>query len=313
MNNTKIIKIPRELNNITIINVIKNLEDFFTNNDENKAELNFEKTKFVFPSGLTPLISYLRDRYQKNDKKTIVINSKKSMVDSYLRRMKFFSLLGMNDNYFFKTWSGKEKFVEPYYFSKMTDPNKVNEKSEDIIKTFTVDRHSMYYNEAIGWCISEIIDNAQNHSNSDINVAMAQKYPSGVTEFCVSDRGIGIRESMGLNNTKLALERCITKDKGIHSQGMGNGLYYTTELIKRDTSGKCSMSIWTENYILLLYSNSIPVIKETNAYWQGVNIKISMYNGISESLSKLMKQIDNVTYSYSYDEQPEYYENLFEN
>lgn len=36
---------------------------------------------------------------------------------------------------------------------------------------------------------------------------MAQKYNSGNTEFCVSDCGIGIRESMGEDNIETALRK----------------------------------------------------------------------------------------------------------
>lgn len=306
----KIIIVPKELNTISVISVIGELEEFLTNSETSTVILDFKNTSFVYPGGLTPLLSYLKDNLENNTQKHVYINSKNSYVDDYIKRMGFYSLLGLKDNYRWIKLSGHGKFQEPYYFSKDTTPEEVNKRSNNIINTFIKDRTAMYYNEAIGWCISEIIDNAQNHSNSNINVIMAQKYSnSNITEFCVSDRGIGIKASMGLSNTKLALEECITPAKGIHSTGMGNGLYYTTELIKNDQSGKCSMYIWTENKLLILHSNSVPVVKSVNAYWQGVNITISMYNGISESLTKLM----NGQYSFSYENMPEYYENLFEN
>ena len=116
-----------------------------------------------------------------------------------------------------------------------------------------------------------------------------------------------------MDNIKEALEKCVTRAKGINSEGRGNGLFYTTELIKNDTSGKCSMTIWSENYMLTLYSGMQPQVKEVEGFWQGVNITISMYNGISSSIKELMKNIDDYDYSYTYEEQPEYYENLFEN
>lgn len=308
--NRKIINIPRELNAITVVSVIKELNNFLSQNATNTAELNFLNTRFAYPSGLTPLLAYLKEYKLKNDNKTcIVLNSKGSNVDGYIRRMGFYSVLGLKDDYHWFKWSGVGRFQEPYFFTKDTSPDVVTEKSDNIIQTFIKDRYAMNYNEAIGWCINEIVDNAHNHSNSDFSVIMAQRYNDGITEFCVADRGIGIKESMGLNNTRLALETCITREKGIASTGMGNGLYYTTELIKRDTSGKCSMTIWTENQMLLLYSNSNPTVKDVDAYWQGVNISISMYNGISESLTELM----NGQYSFSYENMPDYYEKLFEN
>ncbi|MBR2525058.1 hypothetical protein IKE67_01190 [bacterium] len=310
LTNYKIINIPKELNGISVVSVIKELNDFLKQNEINTAELNFVNTNFAYPSGLTPLLAYLSEYKKNNNYKTcIVINSKGSRIDNYIRRMGFYSLLGLKDNYPWLKWSGNGRFQEPYFFMKDTSPNDVTQKSDNIIKTFIKDRNARNYNEAIGWCINEIVDNAHNHSKSDYNVIMAQKYSDGITEFCVADRGIGIKQSMGLDDTKNALEQCITRQKGVSSTGMGNGLFYTTELIKRDNSGKCSMTIWTENQMLLLHSNTNPTIKKVDGYWQGVNISISMYNGISESLTELM----NGQYSFSYENMPEYYDNLFEN
>lgn len=117
-----------------------------------------------------------------------------------------------------------------------------------------------------------------------------------------------------MNVKKRLLKKCITTAKGIHSDGCGKGLFYTAELIKNDTSGKCSMTIWSEDYMLILYSGmEEPQVKKVGGFWQGVNISISMYNGISSSIKELMKSIDNYDYSFSYEEQTEYYENLFEN
>lgn len=314
---TKIVDInlPSELNSNTIIDVIGHLNNFLSQEEKTTAVLDFDSTKFAYPGGLTPLLAYLKDRVEHNEKHQIMLNSKNSKIDGYIRRMGFYKLLGLSDNFFMRKWSNIGRFQEPYFFSKNTNPNEVNEKSENIIKTFITDRNVQNYNEAIGWCINEIIDNAFSHSNSDISVTMSQKYKYlGITEFCVADRGIGIRESMGIDNTKEALEMCVTRAKGINSNGRGNGLFYTTELIKRDVSGKCSMTIWSEDSMLILYSGmEEPQVKQVGSFWQGVNISISMYNGISSSIKELMKSIDNYDYSFSYDEQPEYYENLFEN
>lgn len=311
MTGKEIIIVPLELNSYTVTQVINQLNAFMSQDEIGFLELNFVNTHFVYPGGLSPLLAYLKEN--ANDlNHHIILNSKNSEVDSYLRRMKCYSLLSLPDNYPWIRWSGKGRFQEPYYFTKNTDPNEVNKRSENIISMFIKDRHKMNYNQAIGWCINELIDNAKNHANSDVNVVMAQNYSSGVSEFCVSDRGIGIRESMGKADVKTALEECITKAKGQYSEGMGNGLYYTAELIKNDISGKCSMSIWSEDYMLTLYSNSNPEVKKLDHYWQGVNISISMYNGISSNLTDL-KNKNNEGDAFSYENMPEYYENLFEN
>ena len=309
------INLPIELNSNTVTGVIGNLNTFLSQEETVTANLNFSNTNFAYPGGLTPLLAYLKDRVENNKKYHIILNSKNSPIDSYIRRMGFYKILGLSDNFSMAKWSGVGRFQEPYYFSKETDANEVTEKSSNIIKTFTTDRNVQNYNEAIGWCISEIIDNALCHSDANVSVTMSQKYKNmGITEFCVADRGIGIKNSMGIGSIKEALEKCVTREKGINSKGRGNGLFYTTELIKRDTSGKCLMTIWSEDHMLILYSGmEQPQIKQVESYWQGVNISISMYNGISSSIKDLMKTIDNYDYSFSYEEQTEYYENLFEN
>ena len=312
--NTIEIKLPVELNSNTIIEIINKLENFLKQDKSDIAILDFNNTRFAYPGGLTPLLAYLKDKIANNNDYHVILNSSNSNIDGYIRRMGFYQILGLRDNFFMRKWSSLGRFQEPYFFSKDTNPNEVTEKSSNIIKTFQTDRTVQNFNEAIGWCINEMIDNAHSHSNSDISITMSQKYKQlGITEFCVVDRGIGIKESMGEFTIENALNKCITRAKGVNSKGRGNGLFYTAELIKRDTSGKCSMSIWSEDHILILYSGVEPIVKKVNGYWQGVNISISMYNGISSSITRLMKNIDNYDYSFSYEEQPEYYENLFEN
>lgn len=310
MSDKKIIQIAKELNSFTVIPAIKDLNDFFSQSENLTAEINFQNTTFAFPGGLAPLLAYLKENGQK-DNYAIILNSKNSNIDSYIRRMGFYSLLGLSDNYNWIKWSGTGRFQEPYYFTKNSDPEEVNKKSANIISMFIKDRQKMNYNYAIGWCIQELIDNAMNHANSDINVVMAQIYNREITEFCVADRGIGIKESMEEADVKTALLKCITQAKSKNSGGMGNGLYYSAELIKNDTSGKCSMSIWSEDHLLTIYSNSSPEVKKVDGFWQGVNISISMYNGISSNLTDL-KNKNNETDTFSYEEMPEYYESLFE-
>ena len=83
--NRKIINVPRELNAISVVTVIKELNNFLSQNEINTAELNFVNTNFAYPGGLTPLIAYLKEYKQNNDKTCIYINSKGSKIDSYIR------------------------------------------------------------------------------------------------------------------------------------------------------------------------------------------------------------------------------------
>lgn len=303
------INMPKELNDETVIPVIRNLNTFFNQNDSKIIYIDFNETEFVFPGGLTPLLAYLIERKNIPDDYEInLIASPNLNVDLYIRRMGFYSLLGLSDNYPYGKSSGKGKFQELYSFKRDTDINEVSSKTANIIAIFIKNRKLMNYNYAIGWCINEIIDNARNHANSDVNVVFAQKYEGGITKVCVSDRGVGIRETMGESTIESALRKCITRAKGVKSEGMGKGLFNTAELIKNDTSGKCSMSIWSEDAILKIKSGEDAKISKVSGFWQGVNISISMYNNISSDLTVL----NDGNMAFSYNEMPEYYEQLFE-
>ena len=294
------INVDFNLNSNTIVPIINDLNEFFNQNRQKNIILNFSNTRFVKPGGLTPLLAYLIEKKNIIDDYLITIKANSSsLVNLYISRMGFYPLLGIEDTYPYHRKRSMGRFVEPYIFSKDTNPNEVTKKSSDIINMFTKNKSLENYNQALGWCITEIIDNAQDRSESNTNVVMAQKYNNGITEFCVADRGVGIKETMGDVDISSALRRCITREKGHNSNGRGNGLFYTTELIKQDNSNLCSLTIWSEDHMLILYSGSNPIVKKVDGYWQGVNISLSMYNGISSRLSQLMSSIDNYEYSFS--------------
>ncbi len=309
-NSAFIIDIPERLDCESITSVVSRLNNFENVNIPVRLAINFAETKFVKPGGLTPLLAYLMELPRKtNNFNALIVPSMETSVDLYISRMGFYSLLGVKDDFPYQKHSSEGRFQELYSFSNTTDINEVGQTSENIIKMFIKNKSLENYNKAIGWCVFETIDNARNHANSDINIVFAQKFKEkGISEFCVCDRGVGIRETMGEDKMEEALKRCITKAKGINSTGMGNGLYYTSELIKRDTSGKCSMRIWSENAILSIKSGHEPIITKVDSYWKGVNIIISMYNNISTDLTELKGGYD----IFSYDDNPDYYNSLFE-
>ncbi len=310
ISNAIVIDIPKRLDCNSVVRVVSEFKRYENAASPKRLVINFNETEFVKPGGLTPLLVYLMELQQKNeDFNALIVPSMNDSVDLYISRMGFYSLLGINDDFPYQKHFSQGRFQELYSFSNATDINEVARTSENIIKMFIKNKALENYNKAIGWCVSETIDNAVNHANSVINVVFAQKFKEiGISEFCVCDRGVGIRQTMGTNCIEEALKKCITKAKGINSTGMGNGLYYTSELIKLDNSGKCSMRIWSENAVLEVKSGCEPVITKVESFWQGVNIIISMYNNISTDLTELKGGFD----IFSYEENPDYYNSLFE-
>lgn len=308
--NAIIVDIPKRLDSTSIVPVISQINRYEQANNPKRLVINFSQTNFVKPGGLTPLLVYLMELPTRiPDINGLIVPSMNANVDLYISRMGFYSLLGMKDDFPYHKHTSKGRFQELYSFSNNTDINEVAQTSENIIKMFIKDRTLTNYNKAIGWCVFETIDNARNHASSDINVIFAQRFEQqGITEFCVCDRGLGIRKTMGEDNIEEALKKCITKARGINSEGMGNGLYYTSELIKKDSSDKCSLKIWSEDAILTIKSGHEPEIIKTGSFWNGVNIVISMYNKITSDLTVLKGGND----IFSYEENPDYYNKLFE-
>ena len=82
--------------------------------------------------------------------------------------------------------------------------------------------------KAVEWSLGEIMDNVPNHADSPVGgFVQATAYRSQNTvEFVVADAGIGIPESMSMNDHPAALRRAIdegvTRDK---TRNAGNGLF----------------------------------------------------------------------------------------
>lgn len=289
MNNqiSKIIDIPSGLTSNSIVPVIEQLNNFVNQSETNLLVINFSDTIFATPGGLTPLLCYLRDIPRiRSEFKGLIVPSKNNNIDSYISRMGFYTMLGMEDDYELQKNSGEGRFQELYCFDKNTDERELLKINEQVVKTFTMQSINENYINAVNWCLWEIVDNARNHANSEECVLFAQKYGySNMTEFCVADRGVGIRETMGDLDIITALSRCIKQERGLYSTGMGNGLHFTSELIKKDKSKKRSLlTIWSEDAMVKIASGFEPKIEKTNTFWGGTIVTLSLSTEIETNL-----------------------------
>ncbi len=289
-NNSYIITVPGILSTYTVKDVIQQFGEFLKSNN-NSFIIDFSRTRTATPGGLTPLLCYLLDlkNILKRQCTGYIKESDHEIVEQYISRMGFYEILEIDK----KNPVGKEKntakFQELYCFSKETPENELFKKNENIIKTFTSKSDKPNYIKAIQWCVVEMIDNARMHAESMVNVLFAQYYPDAdITEFCVADRGLGIRETMGEYDIKIALERCIKKEKGINSTGMGNGLHYIAELIKTDNPLQNNfMSIISENAMLYIKSGQKPKIDTMNAFWKGTVVTLSLNYSIESDIESI--------------------------
>ena len=91
--------------------------------------------------------------------------------------------------------------------------------------------------QGMSYCFYEIMDNVLIHSGKNVGIVITNYSASRhIIQILVADDGIGIRESLAINDEysdisePQALEYCI-RDKVSDGQGMGFGLYSTAKLI----------------------------------------------------------------------------------
>lgn len=289
-----VIDIPKGLNENSVLEVIKQLNIFMQQQEVNGLLINFGATTFVTPGGLTPLLAYMVDipNLRGVGFYGAVNSSEDSCTNRYIERMGFYSALKIEKASIKVKTSGEGKFQELYCFSKQTPELEVQKTNERIIWTFAKENPNRNLSNAIYWCVFEIVDNARNHADSDTNFLFAQKYDfRGLTEFCVADRGLGIRETMGDDDIEKALARCIRQEKGFKSEGLGNGLHFTARLIEEDTSGtKSSLVIISENAKLTVRSGCPPVVRKTDSFWQGTVVILSLHKTLQADIEKIKGQ-----------------------
>lgn len=288
----RFVYIPKNLNIDSVLGVIFAIHKFVfedTIDDNTSIVISFSHTEIVTPSGLTPLLCYLR--YILNVKENFhggIVHSNNSETDNLIARMGFYNSLGLTDDF---DWNKDaiKLFKELYCFSNSTPEEDVISVNEDIIYSFTKQSKKDNYKKALSWCIPELVDNARTHSNSEECVLFAQKFSRGnYTEFCIADCGVGIQETMGDADAITAIKRCISQAKGINSKGMGNGLYFTAELIKKDFSkDKSYLRIVSGNVMLELESGTEPIVEKIDTYWQGTIVTLTLNDSIQSSIEKI--------------------------
>lgn len=283
----KIIYIPKILDADSVLGVVKKLNTFAAST-ERDIVISFSHTEVVAPSGLTPLLCYLRYLPRIKDFHGIIVHTTNKETDSLIARMGFYNSLNLTDDF---DWNKDaiKLFKELYCFSNSTPEEDVISVNEDIIYSFTKQSKKDNYKKALSWCIPELVDNARTHSNSEECVLFAQKFSRGdYTEFCIADCGVGIQETMGDADAITAIKRCISQAKGINSKGMGNGLYFTAELIKKDFSkDKSYLRIVSGNVMLKLESGTEPIVEKIDTYWQGTIVTLTLNDSIQSSIEKI--------------------------
>ena len=95
---------------------------------------------------------------------------------------------------------------------------------------------------------------------------------------------------MGIEDILDALKFALTKEGiGIESKGKGNGLHYTSKLIKTDKSKTSSMlTILSENGLVKITSGHEPIIEKVNTFWNGTIVTLALSPNIQTNIEDIM-------------------------
>ncbi|MED0676186.1 ATP-binding protein [Aneurinibacillus thermoaerophilus] len=186
------------------------------------------------PHIMTALTSYM---YSKPDLPVDVYIPRSRDVHTYMTRMKFYEMNNFDVEYPYSERPAAGRFIELTPF---------NEDNQDAIVdniTRCLDRLRVSENmqRALSFSISEMIDNACRHSESQFDgIVCAQSFYNEL-HLAIADRGIGIPASLaehprciGLSDEKILLESVKEKissklEKGGH---LGNGLFRTNTIVQ---------------------------------------------------------------------------------
>ena len=226
--------------------------------------LDFKHVAFYSPAPVVTLLS--RIRYWVNTgKKVSVTNHKNCPAKTYLQRIDFFKLLGLNMHENFTRHSTNDRFVTIESITKGSEVDtKANSVAQCMSGFLTKAHEADDLKECLRYAIGEILTNVAQHSQGE-GFICAQRYPqSNSIHIAISDNGIGLRKSFAgtklehvLPTPLLALEKALEPEvsaallrplTGPYDQyvNRGIGLSMVNELI-RQTYGY--MRVISENAI----------------------------------------------------------------
>lgn len=223
----------------------------------------------------------------------------------YASRVNFFALLNLNYKEKFTRKSNAGKFTEIIYYDK----NNWDKVSTDIRKVLITNINVVKEVQALlNYCLSEIMDNAVNHS------ALPAKYSgkgwccsqlfkfSNEIRLIICDTGIGIYKSLthhagtkfDMLSEKESLESC-TKKGVTNGEGMGFGLYATSEFIKKNGG---EMIIYSGNHYSHLKDGDLKVCKGN--YWQGTFVYLKVNTKIPVDYKFIMPEGNTLPEDYDF-------------
>ena len=196
-------------------------------------------------------------------------------INTYAQRIDFYNILGLFTDEKFSRHDSNGRFCEIKEIDENNSSNIVSNMIKVVQKKCTVS------DELIGclnYCWYEVVGNIIEHAESPVNgYVAAQYYPSDeVIRVVILDCGIGIKNALCKNKIyenfteEEALLECI-KEGVTNGNGMGRGLYHTSEFIK---SNKGNMKIYSGQHMLKVTHNHTGI--NDSSQWNGTLVVLDI-------------------------------------
>lgn len=250
------ITVPSRVGIKTIEKLVEQTWPVFEAASENESFefiLDLSEVDYIYAAGLTTLTAaalYLirHPAFIRGE----LLRPKDSDVDNYINRMGFYDLLKVLVPYPFQRHDSTGRFIEIVEVKSEMEVESISTALATIISE-QCNLVSSEEIEPIKYALSELIENVFHHANSPVHaIVFAQTMQAQRTvELAIVDCGRGFRESLLSNIAysgkigaapdaiRLAIQARVT---GNPSRNSGEGLFFTTEMIKKNRGDMVIMS-----------------------------------------------------------------------
>lgn len=213
-----------------------NVNDAFSKAGYDYLHLDLTKVNRVFPNAVVPISAAIHAYRAKGYEITV------TKAPQLVRLVKFDSPLSAGE---ISNATSNNAFSHIWRFATSDEVSILTETYAKILAEKVECEKGVV--DAFHWCISEILDNVLQHSESTEGFVMVQIHSeSKRVAICVADTGIGILASLrtsphrpqnAVDAITLALKEGVTRDKEAHQ---GNGLWGLNEIV-RENGGRLTI------------------------------------------------------------------------
>jgi hypothetical protein len=242
------------------------------------VHLDLRQVTFIMPAAIT-LLSTALMRLRQEGFPIEVARPDKQQVDSYLNRIEFYDLLGMDVEYTMRRRSANGRFREVVQVQTEREGDSVVRDLMTILDKNVEGVAGIY--DAAYHAFLEIVNNVFHHAHSPTHAVLCAQSYSWLrrVELAVVDSGRGIPASLRDNpelegrfsNAAEAIELAVEpRVTGRPDHNTGEGLFFSMEFIKANRGEAC---IFSQDGALRVQGNR--VWSEPVPYWPGTLVGLN--------------------------------------